>query len=83
MDWFTKFVQENVEQTESSKTEHVILLPKEVSKAFQHYCRKRNITFNEAINQLVQEAIKRDQKKPIEPEKENDPNPRLFMNDAY
>lgn len=61
MDWFTKFVQENVDQVQSFKTEHVILLPREVSQAFQLYCQKRNMTFNEAINELVLEALKRDQ----------------------
>jgi len=83
MDWFTKFVQENVDQTESSKTEHILLLPREVSKAFEHYCRKRNLSFNEAIVKLIQEALERDKKPQQKQEEKQSPNPRLFMNDAY
>ena len=84
MDVFTRFVQENVDQVQTSKSERVVILPKELEKSFEHYCRKRNLSFNEAVVKLLEAACKSDQKeKPDHRMEDKEPNPALFMNDAF
>lgn len=84
MDVFTRFVQENVDQVQTSKSERVVILPKELEKSFEHYCRKRNLSFNEAVVKLIEAACKSDQKKkPDHQAEEKEPDATLFMNDAF
>ncbi|MFC7443227.1 hypothetical protein [Laceyella putida] len=82
MDLFLKFVEENVDRPQGSKVERVVLLPKEMDKEFAHYCRKRNLSFNEAIIQLMAEALKNEKRPGGPATEENGPNANLFMNDA-
>jgi hypothetical protein len=82
MNLFQKFVQENVDQSQTSKSERILLLPRELEKAFEHYCRKRNISFNEGIIGLIEDALDLE-KKPQQPEEENTrSNSKMFMYDA-
>jgi hypothetical protein len=83
LDLFTRFVQENIDQTETSKEEILLVLPKELVRAFEHYCRKRNLRFSDAIVQLMEEALA-NEKKPTrrDPEEKEGPDARLFMKDA-
>ncbi|MGA8943527.1 MAG: hypothetical protein WB502_12570 [Thermoactinomyces sp.] len=57
MDVFTRFVQENVDRPQETKTERVLVLPKELEKEFGDYCCKRNLSFNEAVIMLMEEAV--------------------------
>ncbi|MBA4603771.1 hypothetical protein [Thermoactinomyces mirandus] len=57
MDAFTRFVRENVDRPQSVKAERVLVLPKELEKEFEYYCRKRNLSFNEAVVMLLEKAV--------------------------
>jgi hypothetical protein len=82
MDLFQKFVQENVDRPERSKSERILLLPRQLEKEFEHFCRKRNLSFNEGLILLIETALSQE-KKPKQAEKETvQPNPQMFMNDA-
>lgn len=82
MNLFEKFVRENVDQPASLSTEHIIKIPAELSKAFEHVCRKRNQSFNEAVHSLIKEAVDKDQKPQKTPsESPADPDPVKFMGD--
>lgn len=83
MDAFTRFVQKNVDRPQDVKAERVLVLPKELEKEFAHYCRKWNLSFNEAVIMLMEEAVKSGQKiKSDRKSEEERPNAARFMNDA-
>jgi hypothetical protein len=80
---FEKFVAENVDGLEKSKREHVILLPRELSNAFEHWCRKRNLGFSQGVAVLIQDALENEKKRIREEEEKPRPNPNMFMQDAF
>jgi hypothetical protein len=83
MDVFQRFVQQNVDQVQTAKSERVVILPRELERSFEHYCRKRNLSFNEALVKLMEEACKSEQKgKKDQKKDEQEPDAALFMNDA-
>lgn len=57
MDAFTRFVQANVDRPQDVKVERVLVLPKELEKEFEHYCRKQNLSFNEAVIMMLEEVV--------------------------
>ncbi|KPC69392.1 hypothetical protein ADL26_19085 [Thermoactinomyces vulgaris] len=82
MDLFMKFVEENVDRTQDSKVERMILLKKELDKEFAHYCRKRNLSFNEGIIQLMEQALQHEKQHSNQTAQEKEPSPARFMDDA-
>lgn len=82
MDLFQKFVQENVDGPERSKSERILLLPRPLEKEFEHYCRKRNLSFNEGLIMLIETALSQEKKPKQTEEEAAQPNPQMFMNDA-
>lgn len=83
MDLFLKFVEENVDRAQESKAERLILLSKEMDKEFAHYCRKRNLSFNEGVIQLIEEALKNEKRPKRQADEDKGPDPSMFMSDAF
>ncbi len=81
MDAFSRFVRENVDCPQEVKSERVLVLPKELEKEFEHFCRKRNLSFNEAVITLLEEAVKNGLKiRNDRKSEEGRPNVDTFMN---
>ncbi|WP_124726601.1 hypothetical protein [Staphylospora marina] len=83
MNIFEKFVAENVDGGQRSKREHVVLLPGELSQAFEHWCRKRNLSFSQGVAELIREALEKEKKRDKDKKEPALPDASKFMRDAF
>jgi hypothetical protein len=78
-----RFVQTKMDLTKTPLTERNVVIPVHISMEFEHYCRKRNLSFNQAMVSLIEEALMKENKpKKIEMERQ-EPNASLFMGDTW